>query len=160
MNYERPIEAVTEAIVNAVTHRDYASNGSVQVMLFRDRLEVWNPGSLPFGLSPAKLKQLHSSLPPNPVLANPIYLAGYIERMGTGTTDLVSACEKAGLKSPEFIQDEDFRVVIYRKNVKFRVEHGIKTKKTAHFCAAFNVLGSCYVCSGSFVYRLQIYGYF
>lgn len=85
VKYEIPIEAVTEAIVNAVTHRDYASNGSVQVMLFRDRLEVWNPGSLPFGLSPAKLKQLHSSLPPNPVLANPIYLAGYIERMGTGT---------------------------------------------------------------------------
>ena len=37
--------------------------------------------------------------------------------MRTGTTDLVSACEKAGLKSPEFIQDEDFRVIIYRKNV-------------------------------------------
>ena len=129
VNYEIPIEAVTEAIVNAVTHRDYASNGSVQVMLFRDRLEVWNPGSLPFGLSPAKLKQLHSSLPPNPVLANPIYLAGYIERMGTETTDLVSACEKAGLKSPEFIQDEDFRVVIYRKNVTQNVTQNKGVKK-------------------------------
>ncbi len=68
-------------------------------------------------------------MPPNPVLANPIYLAGYIERMGTGTSDLVSACEKAGLKSPEFIQDEDFRVVIYRKNVTQNVTQNKGEKK-------------------------------
>lgn len=45
--YEIPKEVVTEAIVNAVAHRDYTDNGSVQVMLFADRLEVWNPGRLP-----------------------------------------------------------------------------------------------------------------
>ena len=39
---ELPIDAVKEAIVNAVCHRDYTSNASVQIMLFRDRLEVWN----------------------------------------------------------------------------------------------------------------------
>jgi ATP-dependent DNA helicase RecG len=44
VHYEIPRAAVTEAIVNAVAHRDYTGNGSVQVMLFRDRLEVWNPG--------------------------------------------------------------------------------------------------------------------
>ncbi len=37
-----PQEVVAEGIVNAVVHRDYTSNGSVQVMLFKDRLEVWN----------------------------------------------------------------------------------------------------------------------
>ena len=42
--YEIPEEVITEAIVNAVVHRDYTENGSVQVMLFADRLEVWNPG--------------------------------------------------------------------------------------------------------------------
>ena len=40
------VEVVREAIVNAVAHRDYTSNGSVQVMLFADRLEVWNPGTV------------------------------------------------------------------------------------------------------------------
>lgn len=44
--YEIPRTAVTEAIVNAIAHRDYTSNGSLQVMLFRNRLEVWNPGQL------------------------------------------------------------------------------------------------------------------
>ena len=43
VTYELPVQAVTETIVNAVVHRDYLSTGSVQVMLFKDRLEVWNP---------------------------------------------------------------------------------------------------------------------
>jgi hypothetical protein len=47
VKYELPPDAVREAIVNAVAHRDYTSTGSVQVMLFADRLEVWNPGNLP-----------------------------------------------------------------------------------------------------------------
>jgi hypothetical protein len=60
IDYELPQGAVSEAIVNAIAHRDYTSNGSVQVMLFKDRLEVWNPGNLPLGLSPAKLRQPHN----------------------------------------------------------------------------------------------------
>lgn len=47
VTYEIPPEVVREAIVNAVAHRDYTSNGSVQVMRFADRLEIWNPGTLP-----------------------------------------------------------------------------------------------------------------
>ena len=41
--YELPPDAISEAIVNAVAHRDYHSNASVEVRLFTDRLEVWNP---------------------------------------------------------------------------------------------------------------------
>jgi predicted HTH transcriptional regulator len=115
---EIPREAVTEAIVNAVIHRDYRSNASVQVMLFKDRLEVWNPGQLPYGLSPEKLQYAHSSMPVNPILAHPAYLAGYIEEMGTGTSDIIDKCLDAGLDMPEFVQAESFKVVIWReKNV-------------------------------------------
>jgi hypothetical protein len=45
--YELPPDAVGEAIVNAIAHRDYHSHASVEVRLFADRLEVWNPGTLP-----------------------------------------------------------------------------------------------------------------
>jgi predicted HTH transcriptional regulator len=55
VEYELPVPAVTEAIVNAVAHRDYTSNASVQVMLFKDRLEVWNPGKLPYGMTKVNL---------------------------------------------------------------------------------------------------------
>jgi len=58
--------------VNAVAHSDYTSNGSVQVMLFNDRLEIWNPGSLPPGWTVEKLKKRHPSIPANPLLARPM----------------------------------------------------------------------------------------
>lgn len=125
IDYEIPRGAVSEAIVNAVAHRDYTSNGSVQVMLFKDRLEIWNPGHLPFGLSTAKLRQPHNSIPANPLLAEPMYLAGYIERMGTGTGDIIRLCKEKGLKAPEFIQEEDFRTIIWRTSTKG--EKGVTT---------------------------------
>ena len=114
VRYELPIQAVTEAVVNAVAHRDYTSNGSVQVMLFKDRLEICNPGSLPYGLTTAKLLLPHNSMPANPLLAEPMYLRGSIERMGTGTGDIVKRCLEMGLPTPVFFQEEDFRVVLYR----------------------------------------------
>ena len=131
VEYELPESAVAEAIANAVAHRDYTSNGSVQVMLFRDRLEVWNPGRLPDGFTVQKLREMHSSEPTNPVIAHPLFLTGYIEHLGTGTTDMIADCEAYGLRAPEFIQAEDFRTVIWRKEkVTEReekvIEHGEK----------------------------------
>jgi len=114
IDYEIPVQAVTEAIVNAVAHRDYTSNGSVQVMLFADRLEISNPGLLPHGLTIDQLYTIHSSMPANPLLAEPMYLRGTIERMGTGTEDLTNRCLEKGLKHPQFIQSGDFRVILYR----------------------------------------------
>lgn len=103
--YELPRDAVAEAIVNAVAHRDYASRASVQVMLFADRLEIWNPGELPAPLTPELLRSAHASIPRNPLLAEPLFLARYIEKAGTGTLDMIALCREAGLPEPEFRQD-------------------------------------------------------
>lgn len=100
--YELPKEAITEAIVNAVAHRDYTSNASVQVMLFSDRLEVWNPGELPPSLTPERLKEPHASIPRNPLIAEPLYLVRYIEKAGSGTLDMIDRCNEAGLPPPDF----------------------------------------------------------
>lgn len=118
VTYEIPREVVTEAIVNAVAHRDYTSAGSVQVMLFADRLEIWNPGLLPFSLTLAKLRQAHGSVPANPLLAEPLYLARYIERMGTSTGDMIRRCQEAGLPEPEFSLSDGFMVTLHRKVVE------------------------------------------
>lgn len=114
VSYEIPREVVAEAIVNAVAHRDYTSNGSVQVMLFSDRLEVWNPGTLPPPLTLEKLRQPHGSVPVNPLLAEPLYLAKYIERMGTGTGDMIRGCREAGLPEMEFSISDGFKTTIRR----------------------------------------------
>lgn len=102
VTYELPPQAVAEAIVNAVAHRDYASNASVQVMLFADRLEVWNPGELPPPLTFKSLREPHPSIPNNPLLAEPLFLTRYIERAGTGTLDMAKLCDEAGLPAPDF----------------------------------------------------------
>ena len=112
--YEIPREVVAEAIVNAVAHRDYTSNGSIQVMLFSDRLEVWNPGVLPHSLTLEKLRHPHGSIPANPLLAEPLYLTEYIERMGTGTRDMIRRCREAGLPEPEFAVSDGFLVTLRR----------------------------------------------
>ena len=95
-------------------------------MLFKDRLEVWNPGKLPQGMTIAKLNKEHTSNPVNPVLAHPVYLSGYIEQMGTGTTDIIDHCLDYGLRKPEFHQDDDFRVVLWRPEVQERGEVGVQ----------------------------------
>ncbi len=105
VEYELPRDAIVEAIVNAVAHRDYASNASIQVMLFADRLEVWNPGELPATLTIDKLRVPHASIPRNPLIADPLFLARYIEKAGTGTLDMIARCREAGLPEPEFRQD-------------------------------------------------------
>jgi predicted HTH transcriptional regulator len=104
VSYELPEEAVTEGIVNAIAHRDYTSNASVQVMLFADRLEVWNPGELPPSLTPELLRLPHASIPHNPLIAEPLYLVRYIEKAGTGTLDMIARCREAELPEPDFEQ--------------------------------------------------------
>ena len=53
------------------------------------------------------------------MLAHPVYLC-YIEQMGTGTTDIIDHCLEYGLRKPEFHQDDDFRVVLWRPEVQER----------------------------------------
>jgi predicted HTH transcriptional regulator len=60
---------------------------------------------------------MHASVPVNPILAHPAYLAGYIEEMGTGTSDIIEKCLDSGLDAPEFVQEEAFRVIIWRARI-------------------------------------------
>jgi len=102
--YELPYDAVAEAIINAIVHRDYNSNASVEVRLFSDRLEVWNPGALPGNLTVESLREDHASVPNNPLIADPMYLTRYVEKAGTGTQTMISLCREAGLPEPDFAE--------------------------------------------------------
>ncbi|WP_292348569.1 ATP-binding protein [Methanoregula sp. PtaB.Bin085] len=114
-DYEIPVPAIHEAIVNAVVHRDYTSKAAVQVMVFTDRVEVWNPGALPSDLTPDSLKAEHPSIPHNPLIAHPLYLTHYIEKAGTGTLDIITYCKEAGLPEPGFEQrGGQFVVTLWR----------------------------------------------
>ena len=125
--FELPEAAVREAIVNAVCHRDYSSAASVQVMLFKDRLEVWSPGPIPKGMTLAKMYKPHKSYPANPLLAYAMFLRKYVEQTGTGTGDIIARCREWGLPDPQWRVDDgdDFVTVIYRPQSS--VKSSVKT---------------------------------
>ena len=115
VEFEIPRSVITEAIVNAVTHRNYRHNGFVQVIVFADRIEVWNPGELPPGLTPELLREPHGPIPRNPLIAEPMFRVKYVEKAGTGTTDMIADCREAGLPEPDFEQHgPHFVVTIWR----------------------------------------------
>ncbi len=100
--WEYPLEALREAVVNALIHRDYTYPADIQIRLEGDRLEVWSPGELPPPLTPEALYGPHSSVLRNPLIAQAFYFAGVIERWGTGTTRIIRLCHEQGLPKPDF----------------------------------------------------------
>lgn len=113
---EIPLFAVQEAIVNAVAHRNYNDNSGIQVMVFIDRVEIWNSGSLPAQLTIKDLKKPHRSFPGNPLIAEVFYLADYIQKAGSGTIEMVKQCKQSGLPEPEFVNNQgyEFRTILGR----------------------------------------------
>jgi predicted HTH transcriptional regulator len=116
VRYEVPYRVVREAIVNAIAHRNYASKSGVQVMVFADRIEVWNPGGLPEDLTLDMLRVPHPSVPRNRLICEPLFLAHYIERAGTGTLDMIRLCAEAGLPEPEFRSEGERFVTVIRRD--------------------------------------------
>ena len=106
---------------------------SVQVMLFADRLEVRSPGCLPVRLTLEKLREAHSSVLGNPLLAESLYLTEYIERMGTGTLDMIRRCDEAGLAEPEFAVTDGFVTTVRRATFPNQVTRQIPEQITGRF---------------------------
>ena len=114
--YLYPPDAVREAIINAICHRDYESVSNVQIRVFDDRVEVWNPGALPDGWTVEKLKEEHESVPKNPLIADHFFLTRLIEKWGTGTIEMIRQCEEWGVPEPEFKDTGTSIVVTFRKS--------------------------------------------
>jgi len=113
---EIPEFVIHEAIVNAVAHRDYNASAGVHVNVFSDRIEISNPGSLPSQLSIADLKVPHSSFASNPLIANVLYLADYIQGAGSGILEMIKQSKTAGLPEPvfELKRNVEFKTLIPR----------------------------------------------
>ena len=100
--WEYPLRALEEVITNALAHRDYFSNSDIQLAIYDDRIEVWNPGMLPAPLTPEDLKRKHKSIPRNKLLASQLFLIKHIERWGTGTNRVIDEMKAYGLPEPIF----------------------------------------------------------
>jgi ATP-dependent DNA helicase RecG len=113
-----PPIAVREAVVNAVVHADYAQRGApVRLAIFDDRLEVENPGLLPFGLTLEDLPRGISRLR-NRVIGRTFHSLGLIEQWGSGIQRMTAACRDAGLAPPTLEEiGNRFRVTLWLEQV-------------------------------------------
>jgi len=101
-----PPRATREALANALCHRDYTiPGGAVAVAMYDDHLEITNPGTLHFGITPEKLTRPHESRPWNPIIANVFYRAGIIERWGSGTLNIIDWCSENENPSPVWSEE-------------------------------------------------------
>ena len=115
--YELPVKAIREMIINAHCHRLMTDESCVQVALYDDRLEVTSPGGLYNGLTFEEALQGRSKLR-NKAIANVFSQIGLIEAWGTGLQRIQSSAREYGLPEPEFVEmPESFRVNLYRKSL-------------------------------------------
>ncbi|MFH2026238.1 MAG: ATP-binding protein, partial [bacterium] len=114
---EYPYEALREAIINALIHRDYRSFSQIQIRVYPDKLIIMNAGSLPPEVPVESLKTEHLSRPRNKLLAETFYYAGFIEAWGRGTLKIVEKCVEQGLPEPDFKEENGVMTVVFYKNI-------------------------------------------
>ncbi len=113
-----PPVAIREAVINAVAHTDYAQRGApIRISIFDDRLELENPGLLPFGLTVDDIERGISKLR-NRVIGRTFHSLGLIEQWGSGIQRMRAACQDAGL-APPLLEElgTRFRVTLFTERV-------------------------------------------
>jgi ATP-dependent DNA helicase RecG len=115
--YEYPRDAVREALLNAVAHKDYSGGVPVQISVYRNKIIFWNEGQLPDSWTVANLLTKHPSKPFNPDIANALFRSGYIESWGRGTLKMIKECIAASLPKPIYFYDMSGFFVEFRKDI-------------------------------------------
>lgn len=115
--YEYPKDAIREALLNAVSHKDYSSDFPIQISVYKDKLMIWNSGQLPENWTTKNLLEKHPSQPYNPDIANAFFRSGYIESWGRGTIKIIEKCIEAGLPSPLYTYEGSDFWIEFRKDI-------------------------------------------
>ena len=145
--YEYPKDAIREALLNAISHKDYSSGIPVQISVYDDKILIWNEGQLPENWTVKNLTKKHSSKPYNPDIANAFFRSGYIESWGRGTIKIIENCKDAGLPNPKFIYEANDFWVIFKKdnfNEKYLKHKGLNNRqiKAVHYVKSNNKISN------------------
>jgi len=110
---ELPEDALREAIINSICHRDYFKQGAnVMIEIYDDRVVIRNPGGLPKGVTLDDLGNI--SVIRNKVIADLLVRADYIEKLGSGVRKMRGEMAKVGLEPPVFESDYFFTATFKR----------------------------------------------
>ncbi len=113
---EIPVEALREAIINALAHRLYVVSGSaVSLAVYDDRVEIANPGAFPPDIPMETIDSEHESIPRNPRIAEVLYKRKTIEAWGRGIRLILDACAAAGIPAPRFQCDGRFVKTVFMR---------------------------------------------
>ncbi len=113
---EISVRAITEALVNSLCHRDYTNRKGNEIAIFKDRVEIYNPGQFPEGYTPKDfIKGTERSILRNPLIAHTLYLSKDIERWGSGLKRIYDACADEKVKVEFQELKSGFLVVFGRK---------------------------------------------
>ena len=113
---EYPFEAIREALVNALAHRDYTvTTAPITFYIYNDRIEIKSPGRLVYPLTVNDLEE-NDPIHRNETICNIFAKTTYMEHVGTGIKRMKDAMRLNGLEEPEFIESEGFFKVIFRSN--------------------------------------------
>jgi len=119
---ELPYDALREALLNSVIHRDYFEKGAVTMVEFYDDLvHIHNPGGLVKGIRPGEFGM--TSISRNPFLQGLFHRANLVERIGSGIGRMRDEMKVHGLEEPEFDWNGFFRITFMRPE-KGDEEHG------------------------------------
>ena len=100
---EYPKLALREMLLNSMVHRSYMGSFS-QMRVYDDKINLWNEGGLPEGITLELLKQSHTSKPRNLLIAEVCFKGGLIDAWGRGTITIIDECKDAGLPEPELAE--------------------------------------------------------
>lgn len=115
--FEYPKEAVREALLNAIAHKDYTGATPIQISVYKDKIMIWNYGELPENWTIDTLQKKHSSIPHNPDISNAFFRIGYIEAWGRGIRKMNEQCAAAGLPQPLYYYESSGFWVVFRKDL-------------------------------------------
>ncbi|MEQ9218908.1 MAG: ATP-binding protein [Cyclobacteriaceae bacterium] len=111
--WEIPETVFKEAIINALSHRDYYEKGArITVELFKDRVEISNPGGLISGIKKSEFGK--RSLSRNPLIFGLFEKMDLVEQIGSGVGRIRDLMEEAGLPAPGFMLEGMFTVTLLR----------------------------------------------
>jgi ATP-dependent DNA helicase RecG len=102
--------AVREALLNAVSHRDYRLAGSVFVKQFPAKLKVTSPGGFPAGVTPENI--VFKQSPRNRRIAEALARCGLVERSGQGADRMFGAAIREGKQPPDFLGTDAYQVAV------------------------------------------------
>jgi predicted HTH transcriptional regulator len=109
-------DALREAVVNAVCHRNYFEKGArIMVEIFDDRVDIVSPGGLCKGITPENFGTV--TITRNSTIASMFFRIDYIEQMGTGIRRMRNATRKADVAEPEFEFTGFFKVTFKRNEL-------------------------------------------